>query len=148
MWSRDRRNTIILFSLVSRCLPTNIITTGPRWVEVWVWDIAHRLTALFKLRSTIITGEIEGSCRGWFKGTRNNRNTKYGYWPHVSRSGSTEHPVLCPTYLCRQLMLLQVTEVRIKPGMNSACSYVNLFSSDRQLYIQNCIYTHTFCHLY
>jgi len=32
--------------------------------------------------------------------------------------------------------------------MNSACSHVNIFSSDRRLYVQNYVYTHTFCHLH
>lgn len=40
------------------------------------------------------------------------------------------------------------TEVRIKPGMNSACSHVHIFSSDRRLYIQNYVNAHTFCDLH
>lgn len=146
MWSRDRRNTIILFSLVSRCLPTNIIPTRPRWTKVGVWAIPKRLTALFKLRSTILTGELERSCRGWFKGTRNDRNTKYGYRPHVSRSDNIRHSVP-PTCVDNWCYYRKVTEVRTKPGMNTTSSHVNVFSSDRRLYIQNYVYAHTFCHI-
>jgi hypothetical protein len=32
--------------------------------------------------------------------------------------------------------------------MNSACSHVNILSSDRRLYIQNYVYAHTFCDLH
>lgn len=32
--------------------------------------------------------------------------------------------------------------------MNSVCSHVNIFSSDRRLYIQNYVNAHTFCNLH
>jgi hypothetical protein len=51
-------------------------------------------------------------------------------------------PITCVDNWC---YYRKATEVRIKPGISSACSHVSIFSSDRRLYTYKITSTLTFC---